>query len=54
MKSEQSPLIRRDIAVDLNHHKFMQMADQVMAEFDKIDVIFEKCFGTAEALREAA
>jgi hypothetical protein len=46
MKSEQSPMIRENNTASLSHHRFMTMASQVMAEFDKIDAIFAECLST--------
>ncbi|MGB5853094.1 MAG: hypothetical protein WBG85_12455 [Rhodanobacter sp.] len=43
MKSELSPIIRENNTASLSHHRFMKMASQVMAEFDKIDEIFAEC-----------
>lgn len=54
MKFEQSSLTRTANTADLSHRKFMKMADQVMAEFKKIDAIFEKCFGATRDQKKAA
>ncbi|WP_017460558.1 hypothetical protein [Dyella ginsengisoli] len=45
MKSELSP-IRENSTASLSHHRFMKMASQVMAEFDKIDAILSECLST--------
>lgn len=54
MNTEQSSLNRAIAAADLNHHKFMRMANQVMAEFDKLDAIFAKCLYNADERKKAA
>lgn len=54
MKSEQSSMIRENFTANLNHHRFMQMAAQVMAECDKIETIFADCLGDSVEFRLAA
>lgn len=43
MSYQNASFKREHRSDDLSHHRFMKMAAQVNAEFDKIDAILESC-----------